>query len=83
MASHIWDDVIKKIEHRLASWKRLFLSKSGRVILIKNTLANLPTYSLSLFPLLAPRSVAARVKKLQRDFLWGGIGEEFNYHLVS
>jgi hypothetical protein len=43
--------------------------------LIKSTLANLPTYYLSLFPL--PRSIAARIEKLQQDFLWGGIGEEF------
>jgi hypothetical protein len=22
------------------------------------------------------------IEKLQRDFLWGGIGEDFKYHLV-
>jgi len=37
---HIWDEVIEKIKHRLASWKRLYLSKSGRVTLIKSILAN-------------------------------------------
>jgi hypothetical protein len=26
--------------------------------------------------------VANRIEKLQRDFLWGGIGEEYKYHLV-
>jgi hypothetical protein len=43
----------------------------------------LPTYPhiLSLFPL--PASVGARIEKLQRDFLWEGIGDEFKYHLVS
>jgi hypothetical protein len=34
-----------------------------------------------MFPIAG--SVAARIEKLQRDFLWGGIGEEFKYHLVS
>jgi hypothetical protein len=27
--------------------------------------------------------VANRIEKLYRDFLWGGIGEEFKFHLVS
>jgi hypothetical protein len=66
-STHIWDEVIEKIEHRLANWKRLYLSKGGRVTLIMSTLANLPTNYLSLFPI--PRSVVARIEKLQRDFL--------------
>jgi len=77
----IWDGVIEKIEHRLASWKRLYLSKGGRVTLIKSTLANVPTYFLSLFPI--PMSVASCIEKLKHDFLWGGMGEEFKYHLMS
>jgi hypothetical protein len=80
-AKSIWNDVIEKIERRLASWKMMYLSKGGRVTLIKSTLSNLPTYFMSLFPL--PAGVANRIEKLQRDFLWGGLGEEFKYHLVS
>jgi hypothetical protein len=57
------------------------LSKGGRVTLIKSTLSNLPTYFLSLLPI--PSSVASRIEKLYRDFLWGGIGEEFKFHLVN
>jgi hypothetical protein len=30
-----------------------------------------------------PSSVASRIEKLHRDFLWGGLGEDFKYHLVS
>jgi len=80
-AKSCWDEVVGKIERRLASWKRLYLSKGGRVTLIKSTLSNLPTYFLSLLPI--PSSVASRIKKLYRDFLWGGIGEEFKFHLVN
>ena len=34
------------MERRLASWKRLYLSKGGKVTLIESTLSNLPTYFL-------------------------------------
>jgi hypothetical protein len=71
-AKPIWNGVVEKIERRLASWKRM-LSKGGRITLIKSTLSNLPTYLLSLF--LIPASVANRIEKLYRDFLWGRIGE--------
>ena len=46
----IWNSILEKMERRLASWKRLYLSKGDRVILIKSTLSNLPMYFLSLFP---------------------------------
>jgi hypothetical protein len=69
-AKPIWDDILEKVDRRLASWKRLYLSKGGRVTLIKSTLSNLPTYFFSLFPI--PTSVAKCIKKLQCDFLWGG-----------
>jgi hypothetical protein len=79
-ATSIWDDIVFKMECRLASWKMLYLSKEGRVTLIKSTISNLSTYFLSLFPI--PVRVAIRIEKLQRDFLWGGIGDEIKHHLV-
>lgn len=66
-AKHIWDSVIDKVENRLANWKILYLSKGGKVTLIKSTPANMPTYYMSLFPI--PMSVASRIEKIQRDFL--------------
>jgi len=41
----------------------------------------LATYYLSLFP--SPMGVANRIEKLQREFLWGGINEEFKLYLVK
>lgn len=55
----------------------MYLSKGGWMTLLKSTLFNLPTYYLSLFPILV--GVANRLDKLQRDFLWGGIGDEANF----
>lgn len=66
-AESIWDGIVVKMEHRLASWKMLYLSKGGRVTLVKNNLFNLPTYFLSLFPI--PVHEANRIENLQRDFL--------------
>jgi hypothetical protein len=47
----VWNNVVEKFEKRLIGWKRLYLSKGGRLTLIKSTLSSLPTYYLSLFPL--------------------------------
>ena len=59
----------------------MYLSKGGRLTLIKSTLSNLPTYFLSLFPI--PTGGARRIDKIQRYFLWGGMGEGVKFHLVN
>jgi hypothetical protein len=59
----------------------MYLSIGGRITFIKSTISNMSTYFMSPFPL--PTGVANSIKKIQRDFLWGGIGEEFKFHLVS
>jgi hypothetical protein len=82
-AKSIWDDLIEKVECCLAGWKTMYLSKGGRVTLIKSTLTNvnMPTYIMSLFPFLV--GVVKRLEKSQRDSLWSGMGEEFKFHLVT
>ena len=66
----MWDGVEEKMRRRVARWKRQYISKGGRLILIKSTMASMPLYQMSLFRM--PKSVARRLEKLQRDFLWGG-----------
>ena len=65
----IWNPILEKIERKLAEWKKLYLSKGGRLMLLKSTLSSLPTYFSSLFTI--PTHVANKIEKLQRDFLWG------------
>jgi hypothetical protein len=76
-----WNGVVEKSICTLASWKRMYLSKGGRIALIKSTLSNLPTYLLAILPI--PDAVATSIESIQCGFLWGGIGEEFKFHLVN
>ena len=77
----IWNPIIEKIECRLAGWKKIYISKGGRLTLLKSTLSCLPTYYLSLFPISV--SVAKRIECFQRNFLWGSMGEDHKLHLVA
>ena len=73
----VWNPILEKIERKLAGWKKMYLSKGGRLMLLKSTLSNLPTYFLSLFTI--PTHVANKIERLQRDFLWG----DSKTHLVG
>ena len=69
-----WKPVIRNIENRLASWKVRLLSRAGRLTLIKSVLNSLPVYFMTLFQM--PKTVAAKIVKLQRRFFWGGTAGE-------
>ncbi|RVW99510.1 putative ribonuclease H protein [Vitis vinifera] len=79
-ASSVWVGVEERMWRRLALWKRQYLSKEGRITLIKSTLSSIPLYQMSVFRM--PKSVARRIEKLQRDFLWGGANGDNKVHLV-
>ncbi|RVW47500.1 hypothetical protein CK203_086524 [Vitis vinifera] len=74
-APYMWDGVEERVRRRLALWKRQYISKGGRVTLIKSTLASMPIYQMSIFRM--PKMVARRLEKVQRDFfdqgeVWAG-----------
>ena len=77
----MWYGVEEGMRRRLAQWKRQYISKGGCITLIKSTLASLPIYNISLFRM--PKSVANKLEKLQRDFLWGGESSERKVHLIN
>ena len=80
-APSVWDGVEEKMRRRLAWWKWQYISKGGRITLIKSTLASMPIYHMSLFRM--PKTVVRRLEKVQRDFLWGGGNVERKAHLVK
>ena len=61
-ASGIWDSIEEIFRKRLSSWKRQYISKGGRLTLIRSTLSSLPIFFLSLFRM--PKIVCARLEKI-------------------
>ena len=61
-------------------WKKAFLSLGERITLIQSCLSHIPNYFLSLFKI--PVSIASKIEKMQRDFLWSGVGEGKKDHLI-
>ena len=77
----VWDGVEERLRKRLSFWKRQYISKGGRLTLIRSTLSSMSIYCMSLFHM--PRCVSLRLERIQRDFLWGGGALERKPHLVD
>ena len=58
----LWNLILERMEKKLSGWKCLFLSKGGRLTLLKSTLSSLPTYYLSLFTI--PVAMADRLVRV-------------------
>lgn len=67
-SSSFWDPVINKVSRRLDGWKKVFLFLRRRTTLIQFCLSHIPSYFLPFSKILT--SIALRIEKLQRDFLW-------------
>ncbi|KAK2638085.1 hypothetical protein Ddye_025880 [Dipteronia dyeriana] len=76
-----WRPVVDRIKDRLKPWKRKFLTKSGRVVLIKAMLSSILTYFMSIFKI--PLGITLNIEKLQRGFLWGDGIEKKKIHAVN
>ena len=77
----VWDSVEERFRKWLASWKIQYISKGGRVTLIRSTLSSFPIYYLSLCRM--PQKVCDRLERIQRQFLWGGSDLDKKISLVS
>ena len=77
----VWDGVGERFKKKLALRKRQYISKRGRLTLIKSTLMNLQVDTMSLFRM--PKGVKNRLEKIQRDFFWGGGNLDRKIHLIK
>ena len=57
-STSVWNGVEERFRRELAIWKRQYISKGGRLTLIRSTLSNLLVYLLSLFQL--PKGIAGK-----------------------
>ena len=58
----VWDGVKERFRKRLTMWKRQYISKEGRLTLIRSILFSMPIYFISLFCM--PRKVRLRLEKI-------------------
>lgn len=73
----MWFPLVDRMKKRLNGW---YLSKEGRLTLIKVLLVSIPIHYLSI--LVMPKSICTSLEKIQRDFL-GRKGEKRRgMHLV-
>ena len=57
-----WDGVKERFHNRLFMWKQQYISKGGRITLIRSILSNLLIYFMFLFCM--PRIVRLRVEQI-------------------
>lgn len=75
---HICDDILERMERRLAGWKRMYFSKDGRITLIKSVLSSFPICFLSLFPI---PIVVKGWRNCNEYFLW--VNDAYKFHLLK
>jgi hypothetical protein len=65
-----WEEVVVKVQNKLANWKRALLSLGGRLTMINVVLSIVPLYMLSLYKLLV--KVRKRLDTIRCRFFWQG-----------
>ena len=63
-----WMWLYKKIESRILLWTNHFLSRGGRLVLLKAVLQSIPVYWASIAHI--PKGIIAKIRKKCINFLW-------------
>ncbi|KAF7820537.1 ribonuclease H [Senna tora] len=79
-SADLFNDLVEKVEFKLAGWKSRLLSQSGRLTLIKSVLQASPIYQLSVLPM--PNKYADRIDALSTNFYWGHNNNKSSIHLA-
>ncbi|CAL1354334.1 unnamed protein product [Linum trigynum] len=76
-----YQDLILKIQRKLAPWKAKHLSIAARITLIKSVAASIPIYPMQVE--LLPKTVCKALDRVNREFLWGDSEDKRRLHLVE
>jgi hypothetical protein len=67
-----WTWLLKKLEKRLISWSHRWLSRAGRLVLVKSVLEAIPVFWMSLSWI--PKGTLEAARNLSSDFC--GVGRK-------
>jgi len=65
-----WNWLIAKIEGRISHWSHKWLSRAGRLTLIKSVLLAIPVYWAALTWI--PKGIMEKIRRICSKFLWAG-----------
>ncbi|EOY32335.1 Uncharacterized protein TCM_040145 [Theobroma cacao] len=77
----LFDDLVAKIQDRIAEWENKVLSPGGRITLLRSVFSSLPIYLLQVFK--PPTCVIERIDRLFNSFLWEGSTGTRKIHWAS
>lgn len=72
--------LIHKAQQQLASWKCMFLSMAGQIVLIKYVFSAIPRYQMQT--MLLPYGVLNDLERVSRNFLWNHEQDRRKMHLI-
>ncbi|KAF7831435.1 putative RNA-directed DNA polymerase [Senna tora] len=77
----IFEELLEKIQSRLAGWKSKLISQAGRATLISSVLQALPIYQMNNVEL--PKKVIDKIDSITNNFFWGTKGNGHRIHLLN
>eukprot|EP00253_Pinus_taeda_P011269 PITA_11269 len=76
-----WVWLVTKIEKRLTCWSHRYLSRAGRLTLIKSVLEATPIFWMALAWI--PRNILAKLQQLCNRYLWAGNQDKHTFSWIG
>ena len=76
-----WMWLYKKIEGRIGCWTYKFLSRGGRLVLLKAVLQSIPVYWATIAYI--PKGILQKLRKIFFSFIWSSNRHSKGIHLAK